>query len=292
MTPESDSAGEAGRVVIRSFATRDAAEMVAAQLEANGIACWIAADDCGGMLPNLAMAEGVRVLVSRSDAEEARALLDLPSPPAGFEGENEPPPENPPLTGDRPPKRFAPGQILIGVVIGFLATSFYEQAVHAPPTTYYHYTADGKAEGKWVYLHGNLVKHFEDRNLDGVWDHWAYYDKHGFVTNSLYDNNFDGKPDETWTYSNGNLLTMEKDNDFNGVPDEFCIYKYGIVQQMDMRPNGSKLSTLREIFSNGVISEIWHGEESNGHFWEIVKYDPFLNPVSTNFESYPLLPVH
>jgi hypothetical protein len=138
MTPESDSAGEAGRVVIRSFATRDAAEMVAAQLEANGIACWIAADDCGGMLPNLAMAEGVRVLVSRSDAEEARALLDLPSPPAGFEGENEPPPENPPLTGDRPPKRFAPGQILIGVVIGFLATSFYEQAIHAPPTTYDH----------------------------------------------------------------------------------------------------------------------------------------------------------
>jgi hypothetical protein len=42
---------------------------------------------------------------------------------------------------------------------------------------------------------------------------------------------------------------MEKDTDFNGVPDEFCTYKYHIIQQEEMKPNGSKFATEREIFS-------------------------------------------
>jgi hypothetical protein len=102
------------------------------------------------------------------------------------------------------------------------------------------------------------------------------------VSKSEYDNNFDGKPDETWTYSNGSPVTLEKDTDFNGIPDEFCTYKYGIVQQADWRPNGSQFITTREIFQNGVLTEIWRGGDSNGHFKEVVRYDPFFNPISTN----------
>jgi hypothetical protein len=102
------------------------------------------------------------------------------------------------------------------------------------------------------------------------------------VSKSEYDNNFDGKSDETWTYSNGSPVTLEKDTDFNGMPDKFCTYKYGLIQQADMRPNGSKFTTTREFFQNGVLIVIWRGGDSNGVFKEDVRYDPFFNPISTN----------
>jgi hypothetical protein len=102
---------------------------------------------------------------------------------------------------------------------------------------------------------------------------------------SEWDNNFDGKPDEFVTYSNGAPTTFEKDTDFNGVPDEFGIYKYGILQQVDFRPNGAKYSMQRWIYKNGVLTEILRGGDSNGNFKEVVRYDPFFNPISTNIPT-------
>ena len=52
---------------------------------------------------------------------------------------------------------------------------------------------------------------------------------------------------------------------------------------MDMKPNGSKFTTTREIFQNGVLTEILRGGDSNGNFKEVVRYDPFFNPVPINF---------
>jgi hypothetical protein len=293
MAADSDSSGlqgEPGRVVIRTFATHDAADLARAQLEANGIAGWIEADDCGGMLLNLAMAGGVRVLVSRSDEAEAKALLEAPSPPPEFSDQSEPEIEDSSTATVRQPTKFAVGQIFIGVIIGALAVWLDQRAAHAPPETYYHYAANGKADEEWVYRQGRLVEYMQDRNLDGAWDHWNYYGTGG-VERAEYDNNFDGKPDETWTYSNGDLITMKKDCDFNGVPDEICTYKYHLIQRMDMRPNGSRFTITREIFTNGVLSEIWRGGDPNGHFEQIVKYDPFFNPISTNAGPQLLLSV-
>ena len=119
-----------------------------------------------------------------------------------------------------------------------------------------------------------------DRNLDGIMDRWVHYDERGEINTSAYDNNFDGKADEFWTFSDdGN--TVQSDTDFNGIPDEFSTYKHEIIQQVDFRPNGSKFTTTREIFQNGVLTEIWRGGDSEGHFKEVVRYDPFFNPVST-----------
>jgi hypothetical protein len=75
---------------------------------------------------------------------------------------------------------------------------------------------------------------------------------------------------------------MEKDTDFNGVPDMFCTYKYGILQKVEIRPNGSTFATGRDYFKNGVLTEVWRGGDSHGNFREIIKYDPFENPISTN----------
>ena len=272
-------------VVIKTFATRDAANLAAAQLEANGIACWLTTDDLGGLLPNLAMASGVRLLVSPSDEEKARDLLDV--------RERSPQPKdwNNVSGPNSYRQKFGVVPFIAGIIIGVLATLVCVPSIHPGRRTHYHYAANGKPDEAWVYVDGNLSKHMEDRNHDGAFDYWAYYDEHGQVERVECDNNFDGKVDETWTYSNGELITMEKDNDFNGVPDEFCTYKNHIIQQLDMRPNGSTFTTVREIFSNGVLTEIRSGGDSNGNFKEIVKYDPFFEPISTNSSVLQLLTV-
>ena len=63
-------------ITIRVFTNGDAAELARSDLESHGLKCWLSADDCGGMYPNLTAAGGVRLLVRAADAEAATALLD------------------------------------------------------------------------------------------------------------------------------------------------------------------------------------------------------------------------
>ena len=275
--------GEEKTVTIRTFGSHEAAELAVANLEAHGIACWVKTDDCGGMYPNLTAAGGVRLLVCAADAEAAFALLNTQASPLEInqieaEAVASSPPETVPL------KKPAWGQILFGIVIGVLLCLLYQWANTLGTKTHYYYAKDGLCEEAWVYHDGHLVEFLLDRNRDGRWDLWSYYE-HGQRVRSEYDNNFDGKPDETWRFSNGVLVSMEKDADFNGTSDWFCTYKNDIIQQADIRPNGSKFTTTREIFQNGVLTEIWRGGDSNGNFKEVVRYDPFFNPISTNIPT-------
>jgi hypothetical protein len=275
---------DAKAVTIRIYGSHDAAELAAANLDAHGIECWINSDDAGGMLPNLTAPGGVRLLVRASDAEAAIALLDSQVSPAETNQiETDAVVTAPPEIV--PPQKLALGQILfgavIGVILGVMLCLLYQQASNLGTKTYYHYTADGKRDEAWIYHDGHLAKFMRDRNHDGIWDEWVYYE-HGRAVRSEYDNNFDGKPDEWWTFSDNGTDTMQRDTDFNSVPDEFCTYKHRIIQKVDFKPNGSKFVTLHEVFQNGVLTEEWRGGDSNGNFKEVVRYDPFLNPISTN----------
>ena len=170
---------------------------------------------------------------------------------------------------------------MVAFVLGVLVSLLWQWRQDQEPVTHYSYTADGKCSDAWIYRGRHLVEHLEDRNLDGQWDYWAHYES-GRVVRTEYDNNFDGKPDEFWTCRPDGSDTLEKDTDFNGEPDIFCTYKYRMIQTAEVRPNGSKFTTEREFYKNGVLTEIWRGGDSNGNFREVIKYDPFLNPISTN----------
>src|SRR2546426_11092949 len=63
-------------VVLKTFSSIAAADMVASRLKAFGIDCWIQADDAGGMLVPLQAAEGVRLLVPAHRVSEAKGLLE------------------------------------------------------------------------------------------------------------------------------------------------------------------------------------------------------------------------
>jgi hypothetical protein len=181
-----------------------------------------------------------------------------------------------------PLKKLAWVQILVGIIMGIIFCLLYQSVSNFGAKTYYHYV-HGKVNKKWIYRNGYEAEFSEDRNLDGVMDYWVQYDAYGRESSAEYDNNFDGKTDEWWTFSNDGTDTLQKDTDFNGIPDEFCIYKNRIIQQMDMKPNGSKFTTTREVFQNGVLTEILRGGDSNGNFNEKVRYDPFFNPIPINF---------
>ncbi len=271
-------------LTVRIFPSHEAAELAASKLEAHGISCWVDADDCGGMYPSLTAAAGARLHVLAADAEVAHTLLDTQASPAEInqieiEAVASAPPETVPL------KKLALGQILsgivIGVILGVMLCLLYQSVNQLGTKTYYDYATDGRRDAAWVYRDGHLVELMRDRNLDGIWDQWTYYE-HGRPVRSEYDNNFDGKPDEWWTFSDDGMDTLQKDTDFNGIPDEFCIYKHQLIQQMDIKPNNAKFTTTREFFQNGVLTEIDRGGDSNGNFKEIVRYDPFFNPISIN----------
>lgn len=87
-------------VVLRTFTTVTAAQMAANFLEACGILSIISADDCGGMLPALQSAGGVRVSVNSKDqaqAEEVLREMDSGTAEAAIDSSTPPrPPGQPP----------------------------------------------------------------------------------------------------------------------------------------------------------------------------------------------------
>jgi hypothetical protein len=277
---------------IRTFSSHAAADLAVANLQAHGIPCRIYADDAGGMLPNLTAPGGVRLSVRNADATAAAALLD--KPPSALQLASKPvidvggtvkpyqkPPPPPPYPLEpETRKSVVPGELVIGVILGVLLCLLYQWGRDLGTKTRYYYK-DGVKYEALVNNNGQPVQVMKDRNLDGIWDQWTYYEN-GRIVRVENDNNFDGKPDEILTYSDGALVKMAKDTDFNGTPDEFCTYKDGLPQQVDFRPNGAKFPTRRELFQNGVLSEVFLEPDTNGRFTELVKYDPFSNPISTN----------
>jgi hypothetical protein len=279
---------ETKTVVVHTFISHEAAQLAASNLEAHGIKCWISADDAGGMLPNLTAAGGVRLSVITSDAEAAVALLSAQASPVEIrQAETEAVASSSPEPA--PAGKAAPGQMLFGIVtgmiLGVVLCLSYQWTNTIGTKTYYHYH-QGTPDEEWIYRNGQLVEHLQDRNRDGIWDHWTYYE-HGSPGRAEYDNNFDGKPDEWWTYSDDGSDTLQKDTDFNGIPDEFYTYKNRVIQQLDIKPNGLTYVITREILKNGVLTETWRGGDSNGIFKQIVKYDPIYNVTNTQYGAFP-----
>jgi hypothetical protein len=282
MASESDDGlhDEVKTVTIRTFSSHDAANIARSNLEAHGIKCWINADDCAGWYTNLTAPGGVRLFVRASDAEAAIALLNAEASAAEINQiETEAVASAPPETGAL--KKLAWGQILFGLIVGVVLCLLYQETKTIGTKTYYHHV-HGKVDKEWIYRNGYVAEFSEDRNLDGVMDHWIHYDGHGQASSAEYDNNFDGKPDEWWTFSDGGTDILQKDTDFNGIPDEFATYKNLIIQELDIKPNGSKFASTREVFQNGVLTEILRGGDSNGNFKEDVRYDSFFNPIPIN----------
>jgi hypothetical protein len=272
---------------IRIFHDHISADIAASKLKANGIECWIHADDCGGMYPNLTGAGGVRLIVQIADAEAANELLEAQAEPVNESGDA---PGFATVMKDISEQENRTWSVPIILALGIFSILLFLNlwtGKIGTKTVYHH--KNGKVESRWNYRNGYLFSFFVDRNLDGAWDTWNYYED-GERTRSEYDNNFDGKPDVFWTYSDGAVVKMEKDTDFNGVPDEFYTYKFEVPLQCEIRPNRSQFVTQRYLYKDGVLVQILRGGDRMGNFEESVFYDPFGNPFRTNMATFKLLP--
>ena len=68
-----------GFVSIATFSNEIEAELAQATLAAAGIESFLKFSDVGGMIPTLSINEGVKLIVSEMDKEEASIVLSTPS---------------------------------------------------------------------------------------------------------------------------------------------------------------------------------------------------------------------
>lgn len=66
-------------VTVRTFTSELEAKIAKGALEASGIDCMIATDDCGGQRPHLAFGGGIRLLVRSEDTLLASEVLRTPA---------------------------------------------------------------------------------------------------------------------------------------------------------------------------------------------------------------------
>jgi hypothetical protein len=74
-----DDADEIASVPVALAGSRIEAELIVGMLRSYGLRAVVSADDAGGLEPQLQI-QGVRVLVTRSDAAQARQLLAADNP--------------------------------------------------------------------------------------------------------------------------------------------------------------------------------------------------------------------
>jgi len=62
-------------VCIAMFVSEFEAHMARSLLESNGIPCFVATDDCGGLRPHMQLVTGARLYVRQSDSAAAERIL-------------------------------------------------------------------------------------------------------------------------------------------------------------------------------------------------------------------------
>lgn len=267
--------------VVAMFANQSDADRAVCQLRAANIDCILEADDCGGMMPTIPIATGIRLLVPQDQAQAATELLGTE---VNVQSIPEPPPPVPSSPGSEPPQkpRRAGVVFLAGLVSGALLVLAYQRAEwHGDRRFELDENRDGKVDAITYYRNGVARQFDRDRNGDGNMDETTYFDD-GIPTRGSQDDNFDGSDDCWATYTNGSVLRVAWDLDFDGKPDAFSSYRHDVISQTDYRPASTNDFLLRQVYQHGVLREELWDSDRDGFLDVQVLFDPFHQPVRTN----------
>lgn len=154
-------------IVIRTYATQQAADAAMLALESSGIEASFVTDNAGGSCPFLNLVNGVAVLVGKSQEAEARAVLEKMDNEAAAGSER----------GHAPEKSKKFSVFMFGMMMGLgVASLGWWVFLHGnDDATVNVYDKAGKIQQTCHYQGGELSKLEEDRNGDGETDKWSTF---------------------------------------------------------------------------------------------------------------------
>jgi antitoxin component YwqK of YwqJK toxin-antitoxin module len=150
--------------------------------------------------------------------------------------------------------------------------------------------ADGSPDAELHYeKEGTIIRAQHDRNFDGTWDYFEWFDK-GAITRAEADDDFNGRIDSWLTYKSGNLHQTKFDLDAEGTPDIVSYHRYGVIQASVCCPNGSTNHVRVELYKNGVPQSIYRDADGDGLLEELINYDQFGNELRREKVTPPRVP--
>jgi len=265
-------------VVLCTLASSLDAQIAAKHLGDSGIPVVVNADDCGGLLPQLSIVGGYRLLVAEADLPLAQEALHEIEERFGLKA-GASARDVGGLQVDRAPSKPKPylvmlGLFLLGGVLGWLG--HYAQALQRSYSGVdtRDFNDDGRADAWYTYRHGQCVEFSVDRNFDGKPDAWTFY-QGGQALSAQEDGNFDGKLDLWITYSNEVVSSVRFDSDFDGKPDGETRWKFGLPNETIFLASNKLGYWKRDFWTNGVLRESVVDRNRDGTLDERVLFDPF-----------------
>jgi len=159
-------------IVVRTYATQQAADMAVLELESSGIEASVVTDNAG-----------CSVLVAKSREAEARAVLEKM---ANEEVEVS-------ARGRAPVKSKSFPSFAFGVLAGLVLASlgWWANVHRYDNATINVYDKAGRIQQTWYYQDGEVVKNEADRNGDGETDKWSIFHS-GILKDKWFDEDMDG----------------------------------------------------------------------------------------------------
>ena len=169
--------------------------------------------------------------------------------------------------GNRSKRPFGPMiSVVSGLVLGifsYLAT--FNPSLVAPYLFLFNL--------RQVFPISSMIQPDDDRNDDGVPDHWTEYSG-GKIVKSIFDLNFDGTPDMWEYYENGSIVSNESDRNFDGSIDRLVYYQAGLFSRAEFDRNyDGKYDSWEYYDASGEINEVHYDDNFDGQpeLWEVYK---------------------
>ena len=165
--------------------------------------------------------------------------------------------------------------ICLGLGLCYGLRGHFTRGPQAPGITQLDDNEDGRVDAEITYSNGVAIMLSRDRNFDGKWDYWEWYDQAGRVSRSECDDNFDGLVDGWVSYRFNRPLYSKHDLDANGIADVAVLYFDGLPAALLSRPNGRTNYMRVQLFEHGIVREEYSDASGSGLLDTVILYDAF-----------------
>ena len=249
---------------VANFRTEQEAEIAALRLKELGIQHEVVKSD-GGPFPSMTDIYGYTILADGPDTEAAKKALE--SKTYGIQDTEESPKTESVEAVPVSSKWLMYGGFAIGIIVGCSLLWGY--------LSIKRYMTKFDRTVNWDYSYRDVLMSMQDRNKDGKWDTWVYWD--GNITKrGKYDNNFDGEPDVWYERIRNDSSVNRIDFDWDGKPDGTCEMRYEVPLVWHSHPGDGP--TIRDdYYQDGILAYSLLDTDSSGCFDTKREYDRFGN---------------